>query len=186
MDAVLGYGLAEYRDMVEAGAEFGWARSQFVPHGGNHLNLAATAAFGLGRVRGLSRRSSSRSAWWTSGRASTAGGCALPDVPGPRAGASSRSDGGDARRRDVRQRSGGEHGPAATHAGLGVCVAHRGVLDDVARLARRAVRVDRRPGRARRRRQRRPSRRHGRADAIRLRGDQGPAGRGGRHDARTS
>ena len=48
MDAVLGYGLAEYRDMVEAGAEFGWARAQFVPHGGNHLNLAATAAFGLG------------------------------------------------------------------------------------------------------------------------------------------
>jgi L-alanine-DL-glutamate epimerase-like enolase superfamily enzyme len=48
MDAVLGYGLAEYREMVDAGAEFGWARSQFVPHGGNHLNLAATAAFGLG------------------------------------------------------------------------------------------------------------------------------------------
>jgi L-alanine-DL-glutamate epimerase-like enolase superfamily enzyme len=48
MDSVLGYGLAEYRGMLDAGAEFGWARSQFVPHGGNHLNLAATAAFGLG------------------------------------------------------------------------------------------------------------------------------------------
>ncbi|MBM4408136.1 MAG: mandelate racemase [Chloroflexi bacterium] len=48
MDAVLGYGLAEYRDMIDAGKAFGWSRSQFVPHGGNHLNLAATAAFGLG------------------------------------------------------------------------------------------------------------------------------------------
>ena len=48
MDAVLAYGLVEYREMLEAGAELGWPRRQFVPHGGNHLSLAATAAFDLG------------------------------------------------------------------------------------------------------------------------------------------
>lgn len=48
MDMVLGYGLAEYHDMLRAGLAFGWSPQRFVPHGGNHLNLAGTAAFGLG------------------------------------------------------------------------------------------------------------------------------------------
>ena len=48
MDMVLGYGLAEYHDMLQAGLAFGWSPQQFVPHGGNHLNLAGAAAFGLG------------------------------------------------------------------------------------------------------------------------------------------
>ncbi len=48
MDMVLGYGLAEYHDMLQAGLTFGWSPQRFVPHGGNHLNLAGAAAFGLG------------------------------------------------------------------------------------------------------------------------------------------
>lgn len=48
MDAVLAYGLVEYREMLEAGAALGFSRGRYVPHGGNHLNLAMTAAFNLG------------------------------------------------------------------------------------------------------------------------------------------
>lgn len=48
MDPVLSYGLTEYHEMLSAASELGWDARRFVPHGGNHLNFAAVAAFGLG------------------------------------------------------------------------------------------------------------------------------------------
>lgn len=50
MDPVLGYGLVEYERMLAAIDEFGWDRSQCVPHGGHLLNLHIAAGLGLGAI----------------------------------------------------------------------------------------------------------------------------------------
>ena len=48
MDPILGYGLAEYKDMLDIASGMGWSMAQVSTHGGHHLSLAATAAFDLG------------------------------------------------------------------------------------------------------------------------------------------
>ncbi len=50
MDPVLSYGLSEYIDMLDGLAQLGWGPLRHIPHGGNQMNLAAAAAFGLGGV----------------------------------------------------------------------------------------------------------------------------------------
>ncbi len=81
MDPVLSYGLAEYREMLDAGRDAGWSAARFIPHGGHHLALAAAAAFGLGGCEVYPTK------FQPFGVASPAiriegGTMALPDVPG--------------------------------------------------------------------------------------------------------
>ncbi|GAA3725039.1 L-alanine-DL-glutamate epimerase-like enolase superfamily enzyme [Spinactinospora alkalitolerans] len=48
MDPSLSYGVPEYAGMLDELEAGGWSAERFCPHGGNQINLALAAAFGLG------------------------------------------------------------------------------------------------------------------------------------------
>jgi L-alanine-DL-glutamate epimerase-like enolase superfamily enzyme len=48
MDPALSYGVAEYVEMLDQLARYGWRPDQCCPHGGHQYNLALAAAFNLG------------------------------------------------------------------------------------------------------------------------------------------